>query len=222
MAVLAPAEPPVGCAASRPAGVQSAARLGLRRRPRRAHTDAMRTPKDLVKDALASEAEHTRRATALRRLVGGIRAQMEGVLSLSDKERKALGDACGLLEKMADVSKQAAALAKQRSVDRAGREKAIRLVMKANFACLDSVGDQVALIDAVNNEVLTGAVPNTNKLPRLRAEFNEAIDALARSLAREASDKRAETLVAEAWARFERANAATQARYKVLIDALLA
>lgn len=180
----------------------------------------MRIAKDLIKDALASEAEHARQATALRRLVGGIRAQMEGVHGLTDRERKALVDACGLLEKMADVSKQAAALAKKRGVDRAQREQVIRLVMKANFACLDAVGDQVALIDAVNNEVLTGAVPGTNKLQRLRAEFNDAIDALSRLLAHKGDDKRPQALVAEAWARFERTNAATQAKYKVLIEAL--
>lgn len=180
----------------------------------------MRTAKDLIKDALASEAEHARRAAALRRLVGGIRAQMEGVHGLNDKERKALVDACGLLEKMADVSKQAAALAKKRGVDRAEREQAIRLVMKANFACLNAVGDQVALIHAVNSEVLTGAVPGTNKLQRLRVEFNDAIDALARSLAHKGDDKRPQALVAEAWARFERTHAATQVKHKVLIEAL--
>jgi hypothetical protein len=117
---------------------------------------------------------------------------MQGALGLSAKERKTLADAQGLLEKTADVSKQAAALAKQRSVDRAVREKAARLAMKVNFARLSSVGDQVALIDAVNNEVLTRATPNTNGLQRLRSEFDDALDGLARSLARQGNNKQPE------------------------------
>lgn len=180
----------------------------------------MRTPRDLANDALTSDAEHARRASALRRLASGIRAQVEGVLGLSDKERKALADTHGLLEKMAEVSKQAAALAKKRNVDRALRENVLRAAIKANFAILNSVADQVALIDAVNNDVLTGATPNTNKLQRLRAEFDDALDGLVLLLARQGNDKRPEVLVAEAWARFERTKAATQARRKALIDAL--
>jgi hypothetical protein len=180
----------------------------------------MRTPKDLASDALTTEAEHARRAAALRRLAGGIRVQMQGALGLSAKERKTLADAQGLLEKMADVSKQAAVLAKKRSGDRAVREKATRLAMKANFARLSSVGDQVALIDAVNNEVLTRATPNTNGLQRLRSEFDEALDGLAQSQARQSNNNQPEVLVAEAWARFERIKAATQAKHKALIDAL--
>lgn len=180
----------------------------------------MRTPADLANDALTSEAEHKRRAAALRRLAGGIRAQVDGVLGLTVKERRALADAHVLLERMADISKQAAALAQKRSVDRAVREKAIRLAMKANFACLSSVGDQVALISAVNNEVLTGAVPSTDRLRRLRDEFNDALDSLGRSLARQGNDKRPDALVAEAWARFERDKPATQAKHRGLIDAL--
>lgn len=180
----------------------------------------MRTPGDLAKDALTSAAEHARRATALRRLAGSVRAQIVGVLGLNDKERKTLADAHGLLERMADLSKQAAVLAKKRSSDRAAREQAIRLAMNANFARLSSVGDQVALIAAVNNEVLTGAVPNADHLRRLRDEFIDALDGLVSSLARQDNDKRPEALVAEAWARFERTKAATQATHRVLIDDL--
>ena len=180
----------------------------------------MRTAKDLANDALTSETEHKRRAAALRRLAGGVRAHVDGVLDLTAKERKALGDAQVVLERMADVSKQAAALAKKRSVDRAVREKAIRLAMKANFARLSSVGDQVALIAAVNNEVLTRAVANTDSLRRLRSEFADTLDALGRSLARQGNDKKPDELVAEAWARFERTKAAALAKHRALIDAL--
>lgn len=179
----------------------------------------MRTPKDLADHALTSDAEHARRATALRRLAGGIHSQTKGVLGLSDKERKTLTDAHALIEKMADVSKQAAAIAKQRRLDRVGRERAIRMAMKTNFVRLTSVEDQVALIGMVNRDVMTPAVPGAKNLRRLRAEFDEALDGLAGLLAR-SNDRSPEALVAEAWTRFERTKAATQTKHRVLIEAL--
>jgi hypothetical protein len=68
--------------------------------------------------------------------------------------------------------------------------------------------------------VLTRATPNTNGLQLLRSEFDEALDSLAQSLARQGNDKPPEVLVAEAWARFERIKAATQVKHGALIDAL--
>jgi hypothetical protein len=180
----------------------------------------MRTPKDMAVDALASEAEHTRRATALRRLASGVRAQSVGALGLNEKERKTLTDAVGLLDKMTDVSSQAAALAKRRSAERAARERAIRSATKTSFASLTSVEDQVALIYAVNAQVLTTTVPHADKLRRLREEFNDALDGLVQSLASKSGDKRPEVLVVEAWARFEASKASAQANHSGLIDAL--
>ncbi|MGB2881532.1 MAG: hypothetical protein WBC08_07160, partial [Rhodoferax sp.] len=50
----------------------------------------MRTPKDLASAALVSATEHTKRASTLRRLASGLRAQSTGELGLNDKERKVL------------------------------------------------------------------------------------------------------------------------------------
>jgi hypothetical protein len=137
-----------------------------------------------------------------------------------DKERKTLTGALGLLEKMADVSQQAATLAKKRSTERAARERAIRLAMKTSFTALSSVEDRVALIVAVNAEVLTPAVPNADNLQRIGDEFKEALDGLVQALARKGGDKRPEALVVEAWARFELGKAATQAKHREFIESL--
>ena len=182
----------------------------------------MRTPRELASDALTSEAEHARRAAALRRLAGGIRSHSEGVMGLSAKERKILADAQAMLERMADTSKQAAVLAKKRLSDRAQREKAIRAAMAKTFAALGSAADQVALIGAVNDEVLAAAARNGNKLRDLGAEFKATLDDLTRTLAQRDSDKPPGELVAEAWGKFQRAKPGILVKHGAIVAAVAA
>ena len=180
----------------------------------------MQTPRELASDALTSEAEHARRAAALRRLASGIRSHSEGVLGLSAKERKVLADAQALLERMANTSKQAGLLAKKRSAERAQRERAIRTAMAKTFAALGSTADQVALIGAVNDQVLAAAAGNGNRLRELGVEFKAAVDDLARTLAHQDSDKQPGELVAEAWGKFQRAKPGILVKYRSLITAV--
>jgi len=180
----------------------------------------MRTPQDLASNFLVSDGEHGRRATTLRRLAGGVRAQSVGELGLNNRERKVLGDATALLERMADASKQAAGLAKKRAVDLATREKSVRAAMSSNFGALASVADQVALIGAVQNHVLKDGMGRFDDPRRLREAFADAIASLAYTIARFDDKETAEVVVAEAWAKFEEAKSSIQTRHQPLIDAL--
>lgn len=51
---------------------------------------AMKKPDDLATLTLSSAEEHRRRGTFLRRLAGGIEAQVRGPLGLSDQEKALL------------------------------------------------------------------------------------------------------------------------------------
>jgi hypothetical protein len=170
---------------------------------------AMRSVRDLAGDALTSEKEHARRATTLRRLAGGLRAQSAGPLELDAKERKLLASAAALLEAMADASKKAAALAKKRAADRAAREKALRAAMRLNFAALVSTEDRIALIAAVQSYSLEGGPSRFADPRRLREVFDDAIEGLASSLARSDNTRTPAAAVAEAWAKFDRVRSLT-------------
>jgi hypothetical protein len=179
---------------------------------------AMRSLRDLAGDALTSEKEHARRATTLRRLAGGLRAQSAGPLELDAKERKLLASAAALLESMAEMSKKAAALAKKRASDRAAREKAVRVAMRSKFAALSSVADRVALIGAVQSYSLDHD-PHRLEDPRvLREVFDDAVDGLTSNLARSGDTRTPATAVAEAWAKFESARPAILRKHRVLIE----
>ena len=92
--------------------------------------EQVKSPRDVLSDSpLHSDAEHSRRATTLRRLAGGVRAQQAAALGLNDKQRKLLADAADLLDRIADTSKKAAVLAKKRAADLARREKVVAAAM---------------------------------------------------------------------------------------------
>lgn len=176
----------------------------------------MRTPQNLASAAMANAAEHTKRASNLRRLASGLRAQSTGELGLNDKERKVLTSAALLLEEMAVVSQKATVLAKRRATDLAGREREVRSAMRANFGALTSIEDKVALIGAAQRYSLQN--PELFKNPRHLGEaFDDAITGLVESLARAPGAKPAQVVVSQAWAKFLESKSSIQAKHRALI-----
>jgi hypothetical protein len=85
----------------------------------------MRTPKEVVANDSANAAEHARSAAAIRRLAGGVRAQLATDRVMTAKERGILEAAAEVLDRLAQVRGEAAKLAKKHRDDLAARERAI-------------------------------------------------------------------------------------------------
>lgn len=179
----------------------------------------MRTPQNLASAALATGTEHAKRASTLRRLATGLRAQSTGELGLNDKERKVLTSAALLLEEMATASQQAAVLSKRRATALADREREVRSAMRANFGALASIEDKVALIGAAQSYSLHN--PELFKNPHHLGEaFEDAITGLVESLARATGAKPAHAVVNQAWAKFLESKASIQAKHRALITGI--
>ncbi len=176
----------------------------------------MRSPEDLASAALVSTTEHAKRATTLRRLATGLRAQSTGELGLTAKERNVLTNAALLLDDMALISQKATVLSKRRAADLAGREREVRSAMCANFGTLVSIEDQVALIGAAQSFSLQNS-ERFNDPRHLGEAFEEAITGLAESLARASDKKPAQAVVNQAWAKFLESKASIQAKHHALI-----
>ncbi|MDP2371288.1 hypothetical protein [Rhodoferax sp.] len=74
----------------------------------------MKTPQELASNPLDSHTEHDRRAMALKRLAGGVRAAATGPYGLNQLEIEALLDAMLVLQDLASVNQKAGDLARKR------------------------------------------------------------------------------------------------------------
>ncbi|MBW8831579.1 MAG: hypothetical protein JF606_19605 [Burkholderiales bacterium] len=179
----------------------------------------MRTPQQMAENLLVGSDEHKRRATLLKRLAGGLRAQTVGELGLDERERKILAQAAGLVDRMALASAGAAVLSKKRRDKLERRAQSITKAMQPTFGSLKAVGDQVAVIAAVSDYVLEE--PHRFKDPRrLQEAFDEALGSLADSRSRTADTRKVDQVVAQAWQKFKDAKTDLQAQYRDLIEAL--
>lgn len=73
----------------------------------------MKTPQELAANPLDCHTEHARRATALRRMAGGIRATGTGPYGLNQLETETLLDAMLVLQDVATMNQKACELAKK-------------------------------------------------------------------------------------------------------------
>jgi hypothetical protein len=114
---------------------------------------------------------------------------------------RALQEAVGILEKLAGAYQKAKPVAQVRRDNGAAEERAVRAAMQENFVKLTSIADKVALVAAVRSYLLRQGRVET--LEDLRYAFDEAIDGLVYQLALPATKRKAQEVVAEAWAKFE-------------------
>ena len=181
----------------------------------------MKKPADLASSILDGPDTLKRRATTLRRLAGGLKTEIASAerTGLSDTELRTLEGALGVLEGLATAYSKACTLAQRRREEQAKAEKAIRAAMNANFDKLATIPERVALVAAVNSYVLK---PGTTDSPKdLDYWFREAVDSLAYRLAGQIKGQHATVVVAEAWAKFEKARAELEAKHCHLIGRLV-
>jgi len=172
----------------------------------------------MAENLLVGSDEHKKRATLLKRLAGGLRAQAVGELGLDERERKILAQAAGLVDRMALASASAAVLSKKRRDGLERRAQNITKAMQPTFGSLKAVSDQVAVIAAVNGSVLEE--PHRFNPRRLQEAFDEALGSLADSLARTADTRKVDQVVVQAWQKFNDAKTDLHAQHQDLIEAL--
>jgi hypothetical protein len=179
----------------------------------------MKAPTELL-ESFKDPTHHKRRATAIRRIAGGVRSEIESAYStgLSSKELKVLRDAEALLGKLASTYQRAHELAKKKQAVLAKLEVAVLKEMEGNFCSLHTIPGKVALIAAVNSYMLApGQVGNERDLDYL---FRDTINNLAYRLREQAVGKSAQAAVGEAWQKFEAARSELENKHCNLIGKL--
>jgi hypothetical protein len=178
----------------------------------------MKSAKELV-EIVANPEELKRRALALRRLAGSVRAEADRTYTgLSTKDIHLLQNAASLLEKIAANHKAATTLAQANATAKLKAERALHLAIQANFCKLVSIPDQIALIAAVNPGQLKNQ--GIQSAADLRAAFEEAITSLVWRLTEKALQQKPAQVVAEAWARFSDTRADLVKQHTPLIERL--
>lgn len=177
----------------------------------------MKKGAEIAAEILASPEDHKRRATTLRRLAGGIRAEIRSDI-LDEKEVRVLTEACAVLERMATERGKAKGIAARKQDEEARRRKVIETLIAGNFGGLSGVPEKVAFIAAAAPHTLRGGHIRT--AADLSFYLNEEIGMLVFSLARRDGDPAA--LVAAAWEKFTGARAELEAKHSALIHALAA
>jgi hypothetical protein len=180
----------------------------------------MLKPADLAAKALTSADEHKRAATNLRRLSGGIAAQRDGSLDLSDSEKAILSAAGQLLDRMAEVAAQAAKLRTKADEAAEARRAAVKAAAASTFGGLSSVADKVALIGAVQSYSLKNNAEAWATSKHMLAEvFRDTMDGLTWTLASSDASKSPAEVVALAWSKFQQGRAAIEDQHARLIVA---
>lgn len=150
-------------------------------------------------DKYVSPKDHKRRASGLKRLATGLRAEIiaKRTNGLSDKEAKILADAEGLLKELANLRLQAKKDTELRVKARSQRMEEINKCASDFFGKLVSVQDQVALIAGVNKS----AVRYILNMDCLEKQFKEALSDIGWHLVDQPGTPK--ELVTGLWAKFE-------------------
>ena len=181
----------------------------------------MKSAQELASMNLTSPAEQKRQALALRRIAGGINTAIARKEStgLSDKEVRTLVEASALLNALAANHAKAQKLVQSKRDARDAMERNVRVAMRDNFETLTSIADRVALIGAVSSYKLRDGHVLT--LDDLDYHVKECIDSLCYGLATTVTSMDPIELVAEAWAKFEAAQAGLKEKHANDISRLM-
>lgn len=179
----------------------------------------MKSPAQLCEARLLSAAEHKKRATAIKRIAGGIRTEIASAkhYDLSPKDLKTLQDAVLVLGGLARIHEESGKL---RQFQDNAIQKAIKtteVAMKQNFGQLTSIADRVSFIAAVRSWFLqTDRVQTINDLEYY---FDECFSSLAWNLGKQSLEKNQlpATVVNEAWQTFLNAKQDLLGKYKTYI-----
>lgn len=178
----------------------------------------MKTAQELAENYLSSK-DLKKRATALKRVAGGIKSESANAsfLKLDAKELEVLQKASSILSTLASRYGEASKIEASKVEKHNAREKLILAEMEKNFGAIvtGSVAGKVAFIAAVSPSLLEG--PTAKQLRHINAFAEEALSSLAYRLAGKSGEPK--ELVAEAWTKFEGAQAGLETKHKELIEA---
>ncbi len=164
----------------------------------------MQKPEDLASAAsVFSTRDLKNRSAVLSRLAASLRAELDGIMSLSADERTCLGQAATLLEKMAQTQRRAAALIQNREKERAARASKVRPEVIRVCSALTSIEDRVAFVAFAGlSQRLKGSDP-LQTAAQLDAEFQAAIEFMAHRITETTSPLPVREVVANMWNRFQ-------------------
>jgi hypothetical protein len=178
----------------------------------------MKTAQELAENYLSSK-DLKKRATALKRVAGGIKSESANAsfLKLDAKELEVLQKASSILSTLASRYGEASKIEASKVENHNAKEKLIRAEMEKNFSAIatGSVAGKVVFIAAVSSFLLEGP---TKQLRHINAFAEEALSSLAYQLAGKSGEPK--ELVAEAWTKFEGAQAGLETKHKELIEAI--
>lgn len=179
----------------------------------------MKTAQELMERFMSAKVLKSR-ATTIKRVSGGIKAEIgsASLAGLSDKEVKVLSEASAVLLMLASRYSEASKMEAAKVEKRNAREKLIRAEMGKNFGAIatGSAAGKVAFIAAVSASLLEG--PTAKQLRHINVFAEEALSSLAYGLAGKSGEPK--ELVAEAWTKFEGAQAGLETKHKELIEAI--
>ncbi len=184
----------------------------------------MKTPAQLVERCLLSAADHKKRATAIKRVAGGIRTEIASATTagLSEADITTLKRAEAILGNLATLYSRAGKLRQSHDDTLQRAITAVKAAMATTFGQLTSVADRVAFIGAADSfQLRHGRVKSPSDLSYY---FDDAMSSLAYRLGREAISQKQTpaAVVAAAWQKFDGGKAELQGRYRDTISSLSA
>lgn len=179
----------------------------------------MKTIAEIAEEMLMSPKDFKTRATTLRRLSSGVRAELDGAArtGLTDKEQSALNAAAVVLSTLAAKMDGAGKLKQKERAAVEAMEVRARAAMKDTFYQLTSIPDQVALIAATASY----QVQHLASLTDLDYYFKENIEHLAYRMAKEALSGDLTQVAAGAWTRFQDTKPTLQDKHAQTIGRLV-
>jgi hypothetical protein len=161
----------------------------------------VKTAEEMV-DEIFSDGPDGRKtaATSLRRLRGGIEAQLKSAnfYGLTEKDVKTLRDSVELLSRMSDLRMKAGRLKVKKQAATVEREIAVKAAMARTFGQVSSIEDKVSFVASVSPSFFKDwEDPTEKQVKALDTTFHEAMDTLVYRFARR--DGLVETIVTENW-----------------------
>lgn len=161
--------------------------------------------KQLIKNSYFKSKDHNDKASVLKRVrttLAKLKINSFDSLELDLKEQKCISEALSLLDKAVEVHAKAAKLKKDIEKRKAERyAAALDLVMKSDFAKLDSIEDKVPLIFSEEPYMLSNIEKAWDVHYVLKNTFKDCLNSISYSLAHQPGDMH--EALGKTWAKFQ-------------------
>lgn len=161
--------------------------------------------KQLIENSYFKSKDHIDKASALKRVkttLAKLKINSFDSLALDLKEQKCISDTLGLLDKAVEVHTKAAKLKKDIEKRKAERyAAALAIVMKSDFAKLDSIKDKVPLIFSEEPDMLTNIEKAWDVHYVLKNTFKDCLNSISYSIAHQPGDMH--EALGKTWAKYQ-------------------